>query len=304
MKGVLEDEKDCIFLVVFVISGLSMADEVVWQDSATVELTIVKMENAPYPHESRENGYTSSGGTVYPKDPHYIDNSVAIVIPKGYKPGPKVDLVYYFHGHGASLEKNIPQHDLLGQFTKGGKNAIFIITQGPKNAGDSGCGKLDDEGGLKRLTDEVLDFLKSEGKISGINLGNVVLMGHSGGYRVIANILKHGGLEKNIKEVYLLDATYALLENYADWLQRNKKGRLISIFTAHLADDNCILMADLSRRKVKYALVSDSNLTLDDLKKNKVLFIFTNEVDHNHVPHGRDHIADFLMTSKILKDIK
>ena len=292
------------FLIVFVISGLSMADEVVWEDSATAEFTVIKMENAPYPHESRENGYTTSGGTVYPKNPHFIDNSVAIIIPKGYEKGPKVDLVYYFHGHLATLEKNIPQYELIDQCTIGCKNAIFILPQGPKDACDSGCGKLDVEGGIKRLTDEVLNFLESEGKITSKELGNVVLMGHSGGYRVIANILDHGGLEKNIKEVYLLDATYALLENYADWLERNRKGRLISIFTAHLADDNCILMADLSRRKIKYTLVTDSSLTLDDLKKNKVLFIFTNVVDHLHVPHGQDHIANFLKTSKVLKDIK
>ena len=116
---------------------------------------------------------------------------------------------------------------------------------------DSGCGKLDEQDCLKRLADEVLDRLGKEGKIPGPKLGRVLLAGHSGAYRVISYCLDRGGLENNITDVCLLDASYDRLDSFVAWAARRSTGRLFSIFTNHLAAENVQLMTQLRAKAMK-----------------------------------------------------
>ena len=260
-------------------SGVSaMAGE--WVQSEWGQTAIFKMENAPYPHESRAEGYQGSS-QFYPRDPHYIDNSVGLFIPNGYRPGRKTDLLLYLHGHGNNVRKAFEKFDLRQQVVASGKNVIFVFPEGPKDAGDSGCGKLEDPGGLARLVQEVLEKLKEEGKIETTNPGKVLLAGHSGAYKGLSYCVEHGGLEDHVTEVFLLDATYARLEQFANWVDRNRRARLRTIFTEHLANDNVEMMAMIDLKGLRYRVLMDVDATDRILARTRILFLHTATLKHN-----------------------
>ena len=268
-----------------------------WEDSELGETAIFKMKNAPYPHSSRKEGYQTENKT-FPLDPHYVDNSVALFIPKGFKLGKKTDLLFYFHGHYSSIEEGFEKYKVREQVVASGMNVILVFPEGPKYAIDSGSGKLEESGGLQRLTEEVLNQLYSDGKIKSTQLGKVILSGHSGGYRVISYCLEKGGLEKHISEVYLLDASYDRLEQYIDWATRNPQGRLTSIFTDHLTDENVFIMTHLTRQGQRYKLLNDEDVTTRILLHNRLLFLHTTRLRHLETVR---FLEIFLMTSDLEK---
>ena len=120
-----------------------------WQHTANGDLILRPFEHAPYPHKSRENGFTYDS-KKFPRDPNYVDSTVGIVIPPGYKPGDTVDYVVHFHGWGNHVSKVISQYKLMPQLVAADLNAILIVPQGPKDASDSGGGKLELDEGASR----------------------------------------------------------------------------------------------------------------------------------------------------------
>jgi len=256
------------------------ATSIVWEQSEIGLTAIFPMANAPYPHASRENGFTI-GDRTFPRDPHYIDNSVALFIPNDYRPAEPVDLLFYFHGHDNNLRKALAQYKLREQVAASRQNVILVFPEGPKDAIDSGGGKLEEPGGLKRLTDEVLDTLATEGKITNKRLGRVLLAGHSGAYRVLSLCLKHGGLEDHVAAVALLDSSYGQLDNFVDWAQRQPEGRLFSIFTDHLAAENVYLMTHLAKRGLAYTLLDEADAGEADIANHRLLFLHTQRLKHD-----------------------
>jgi hypothetical protein len=270
-----------------------------WEESELGQTAIFPMENAPYPHESRAEGFQGSS-QFYPRDPHYVDNSVALFIPKGYRPAKKTDLLYYFHGHGNNIRMAFEKQRVRELVVASGKNVILVFPEGPKDAGDSGLGKLEDPGGLKRLTEEVLNKLCAEGKIASPRLGQVILSGHSGAYRGIAFCLAQGGLERNVTEAYLLDSSYGQLDLIVDWAAKHRQGRLRSIFTEHLANENVVIMMNLAQRGIRYQLRCDTDATDELLRSTRLLFLHTLTLNHGETVQW---LELFLRTSR-LKDMK
>jgi len=252
----------------------------VWEQSELGATAVFPMRNAPYPHASRENGF-KSGERTFPREPHYVDNSVAVFIPRGYRPGGQVDVLVYFHGHYNNIRKALEQYKLREQIVASGRNVMLIFPEGPKDAGDSGGGRLEEPGGLKKLLDETLDAVAAEGKIRDRRPGRVLLAGHSGAYRVISFCVQHGELEENITAVGLLDASYAQLDAFADWLVRRPAGRLFSIFTDHLAAQNVYLMTHLRKRGVGYELMDERDASEKDVAGNRILFLHTQRLKHD-----------------------
>jgi hypothetical protein len=56
-----------------------------------------QVQNAPFPHPARENGYSYKNQT-YPRSKHYYDNNVAVFLPGRLILEEPVDIVVYFHG--------------------------------------------------------------------------------------------------------------------------------------------------------------------------------------------------------------
>jgi hypothetical protein len=270
-----------------------------WVESAFGETAVFKMENAPYPHESRKDGYVYKEKT-FPLDPHYNDNSVAIFIPDGYIPTEETNLLFYFHGWGNNIEDAFEKFLLREQVSASGKNVILVFPEGPKNSSDSGLGKMEDKDGIKNLSLEVMDTLFQEKKVPSKALGKVILSGHSGAYRGIAHSLEIGGLDDHLSEVYLLDASYGNFEYFTNWAVRVPDGRLRSIFTKHLAGENTLMMATLSENQVPFVVRMESKLEDADLAWHRLVFVYTEEKKHNETVQ----VLEMFLRNAKLKDRK
>jgi hypothetical protein len=263
-----------------------------WQKTPEGQLILRPFQNAPYPHPSRTNGFKS-----FPADPHYIDSTVGILIPAGYREGEAVDYVVHFHGHKNHVSKVFEQYQLPRQLVSSKINAILIVPQGPKDAADSGDGKLElDPGGFENLVSEVTDYLNAQGRIHTRRVGHIVLSAHSGGYKVTAAILDHGGLADHITDALLLDASYGNLEWFANWAKARPSGRLVSLFTDHLAGENQQLMDLLDKAGVKYRKLDEPTLKDDDLIPRGPVFMHT-KGPHDQVP--LDYFGRLLKTSAL-----
>lgn len=251
-----------------------------WEKNDLGETAIFPMKNAPYPHASRAEGFKSKD-KVFPRDPHYTDSSVALFIPRGYKPQDRVDLLVYFHGHHNNIRKALDTYKLREQIVASGRNIIFVFPEGPKDVPDSGCGKLEEKDGLKNLVAEVLDTLTAEGKIKSKQVGCVLLSGHSGAYNVLSACVARGGLDENVTEVGLLDASYAQLDPFVDWVVRRKDARFFSIFTDHLAARNVYLMTHMKKKSIRYELLDAEDAMEDVVARSRVLFLHASRLTHD-----------------------
>ncbi|MBI5727387.1 MAG: hypothetical protein HY965_06015, partial [Ignavibacteriales bacterium] len=172
-----------------------------------------QLENAPFPHAKRANGYTYKD-KLYDAAEHYSDSSVLVYVPAVYKPEEITDIVVYFHGWHNSIDTSNIKFKLFEQFASSGLNALLVCPEAAKFAPDSFGGSLEEKNGFSKFIDELFEKLTSDGITHNAKPGNIVLAGHSGAYRVIAYILFRGGLTENISTVFLFDALYGETEKY------------------------------------------------------------------------------------------
>ncbi|MDP1676297.1 MAG: hypothetical protein Q8L88_05470 [Bacteroidota bacterium] len=262
------------------------------------EMFVPQFSSAPFPHPERANGRLYNNQTFSAQE-HYSDSSVAIFIPKGFKPTAKINIVVYFHGWYNNIDTACAQFKLIEQFSESEKNAIFIFPEGPKNSPDSFGGRMEEKDGLKNLVADVLKFLKQQQKIKSEKAGNIILAGHSGAFRVISFCLMRGGLTKNISDVILFDALYGQTEKYSYWID-HYQGRFINIYTNDGGTKNETenLMADLDAWEIPYIMREEDELTETDLKKNRIVFIHSS-LSHNEVIVAKNQFYRFLSTSSL-----
>lgn len=274
-------------------TALAQTSKPTWTKTPDGQTILRPFENAPYPHPSRENGFKT-----FPRDSHYVDSTVGIFIPADYRAGDTVDFVVHFHGHKNHVSKVFEQYKLPQQLVAAKVNAILVVPQGPKDAADSGDGKLElDKNGFAKLIDEVVEYLNREGKIHTKNVGKIVLSAHSGGYKVLASILDHGGMADHITDALLLDASYGNLEWFANWAKADPTNhRLVSLFTDHLADENQQIMALLDKADVKYRRLDEPKAKDDDFAARGVTFMHT-KGPHDQVPV--DYFGRLVKTSAL-----
>jgi hypothetical protein len=261
-------------------------------------MIVAHFPSAPFPHADRANGRLYNNQTFSAQE-HYSDSSVAIFIPKGFDPKKSIDLVIYFHGWYNNIDSACAQFSLIEQFCEAKRNAVFVFPEGPKNAPDSFGGRVEETDGLKSLVSDVIRTLKTTKAVSSGTIGNIVLAGHSGAYRVIAFALMRGGLTQNVSDVILFDALYGQTEKFAYWIDRYK-GRFINIYTdgGGTKNESENLMADLTGWGIPYIAKEENDLTLDDLRKNRLIFIHT-ELTHNEVIAAKRQFRDYLLTSSL-----
>jgi len=299
-----------------------------WGDAEWGTLGVAHLRTAPFPDDSRTTGFVSKRG-VFPYQGHYDDDRVAFVVPKGFRPSRQVDLIVHFHGHYNQCVKAIAQFRLGELLAASGRNAILMVPQGPKEAPDSGGGKLEKPDAFRAFVEEALSVLKrNEFVPPDAYVRHIVLSGHSGAYRVMAKILDHGGLTERIAEVWLFDAAYGFWDELAaPFAAANSTKRLRSIFTEHLAGANVAIMSRLTLAGVKFTVVSDDLLTTSDtprdviqkrkfgprnsptdelvelLRREPRLFIYTS-LGHNDVMTARRYFELFARESPSLRPVK
>jgi len=285
-------------VLAIIFSELSVSQPLTERYNHLGDMFIPQFSSAPFPDSKRINGHVYND-KIYSAEEHYSDNSVAIFIPKGFRPTEKTNIVVYFHGWNNNIDSACAQFNLIEQFCESDKNAIFVFPEGPKNSPDSYGGKLEVKNGLNNLINDVIKFLIDKGNITNNKIGNVILAGHSGAYRVISFCLMHGGLTNNISDVFLFDALYGQTEKFVHWIE-SFDGRFINIYTDQggTINETESLMADLDTWEIPYFKTEELQLINKDLNNNRLIFIHT-DLNHNAVISTRNQFRDFLQTSKL-----
>jgi hypothetical protein len=261
-------------------------------------MIVTTSDHTMFPHEKRAQGHTYEG-KAYPADVHYSDRTVAIFVPKGFRAGVATSLVFYFHGWRNNVDDTLKQFHLAEQLAASGVNAVLVLAEGPKNSPDSFGGKLEETSVFSSLVSDVLGALKARGVIESTKPGSIVLAGHSGAYRVMAFILARGGLTANIREVYLFDALYGQTEKFAHWVDRSP-GKLVDIYTPEggTREESLALMDDLRAWDIPFAAVTESAVTEDVLRKNRLVFI-DSALAHDDVVAKNEQFRAFLTASAL-----
>lgn len=285
-----------LFLLVVTRTGFAESLEETYATDG--RLIVTQFVSAPFPHPSRADGHKYKD-KVFPADPHYSDNTVAVFIPKGFRETPRVDMVVYFHGWNSSVASTLRRFKLIEQFVDSGRNAVLVVPEGPKNASDSSGGRLEDPDGFKRFVDELTVTLREQAgfKRADFTVGRIILSGHSGGYKVISAILDRGGLPDRVSEVWLFDALYAETDKFLAWWDR-RQGRLLNIYTQNggTKDDSEALMERLKKRGTPFLTKNDTDITPEELKSGQLVFLLT-DLGHNDVLEKRKTFCRFLNTS-------
>ena len=268
-----------------------------WTAQPWGEMGVACLATAPYPDDTRTTGYQSRAGVI-PREGHYDDNSVAFVIPRGFRASATPDLILHFHGHGNNCRKVVPQFRLGEMLEASGRNAILIAPQGPKDAPDSGCGKLEKPGGFAAFAAECMEVLAKEGRLPrGARPGRIILGGHSGGYKVIGQILDHGGLADAVREVWLWDAAYGQLDEIAAAFVPPSKRVLRSIFTDHLTTENIHIMSRLCLKGAMVGVFEDDLLSTAGMAAAQLA---EGKFHSIHAKPGKDEIAGLLRDHPLL----
>lgn len=247
------------------------------QKPATVKedrTTLSSFATAPFPYEgivpatgkrfldveeNERRGHTGMRGQVFWADEVYDDNRVLLHIPKSFdaqKPGM---IVVFFHGHGATLERDVlRRQQVADQISRAGVNAVLIAPQFARDAADSSAGRFWEPGKFQHFLDEAQRELarlygdkRAEKALRRMPL---VFIAYSGGYLPAAFAIHHGGATKRVKAVLLLDALYGDVEKFTGWITRYRSGIFVSAHTHLTADRNVALMKTLTEKKIPYEI--------------------------------------------------
>lgn len=256
--------------------------------------------NTSFPDTARAKGHLYHN-SLYTAADHYSDSSVIIITPKKFAAGKKIDLIFWFHGWNNNIDSALVRYGLARQFAESGSNAVLVLAETAKDAPDSYGGKLEQKNRFNGLVNDVMKKLVNSHVISHrCKVGNIVLAGHSGAYRVMANIVANGDLP--VQEVILFDALYAETPKFLNWLSADKSRRFIDLYTDHggTYDETKAMMQQLNEQHFPIDSTEETNLTTALLQTNRILFIHTLH-EHNDIIQHPDNFKLFIENSPFLK---
>jgi pimeloyl-ACP methyl ester carboxylesterase len=134
--------------------------------------------------------------------------------PPGYQ-ARTAGLVVYIHGLGSSADHAWRQSRLAARFLASGRNALFIVPEGPRSRGNRVTWP-----DLEQLLRTVV--VRTEARRPS---GHVVVVAHSSGYQTAAQWTRH----RRLKEIILLDGLYGRQQAFTRWLARDGDCRLVLV---------------------------------------------------------------------------
>ncbi|MET4419538.1 alpha/beta hydrolase [Bradyrhizobium sp. RT3a] len=293
----------------------SLAPQIPYQRPAREDLTtLVSMKSSAFPYfgnnpasdapflnisKGDRRGHRSYSGRVYWQDETYSDSRVLMHVPEHFdvrKPGV---IVVFFHGNGATLERDVRDRQLVPQqVTDSGANAILLAPQMAVDAADSSAGKFWQAGGLKRFMEESAAHLA---RLTGdpnnarafANMP-IVIVGYSGGFLPTAWSLEVGGISDRVRGVVLLDAVYGEMDKFASWIESHRSGFFVSSYTRYTARRDRELMSTLRQKGISVSEDMDG-----PLRPGSVVFVETGDgITHrDYVTRAwtRDPLKDVLV---------
>ena len=192
----------------------------------------------PFLNVTKGNRYghlTKIGRTLW-ADETFKDRKVLLHLPKGYdytRPGV---MIVFFHGHGATLRRDVRDRQLVpAQISSSGINAVLVAPQFAFDAADSSAGKFWEPGGFTQFIGEAIKKLTelhgnplSADAFSGMP---IVIVSYSGGYLATAWCLEVGGVENRVRGVVMLDSLYGEMDKFLAWIESNKTSFFVSAST-------------------------------------------------------------------------
>ncbi|GEO97923.1 hypothetical protein GCM10007887_13520 [Methylobacterium haplocladii] len=250
---------------------------------------LVSFDTAPFPFEgtvpnrgpfldaesgARKGHRTARGGVLW-QDQTFGDDRVLLHIPAGFDPRRQAVMVVFFHGHGATLERDVRDRQRVAeQITASGANAVLVAPQFAYDARDSSAGKFWTERGFRNFLDEAgrkLASLRNDtGSARVFARMPVVLVAYSGGFVPAAWSLKDMGADSRMRGVLLLDALYGEEEKFATWIGTARSAFFVSAYTRYTQRHNANLKSMLAAR----GIASGTELG-DSLSRGGVSFLAT-----------------------------
>ena len=265
--------------------------------------TLVSMKSSAFPYfgnnpaseapflnisKGDRRGHRSYSGRVYWQDETYSDNRVLVHVPDTFdirKPGV---IVVFFHGNGATLERDVRDRQLVPQqISDSGANAVLLAPQLAVDAADSSAGKFWQPGGFKRFMAESSEQLArlygDPNAAKAFANMPIVIVGYSGGFLPTAWSLEVGGISDRVRGVFLLDAVYGELDKFASWIENHRSGFFVSSYTHYTARRDRELMHMLREKGIAISEDMDA-----PLRPGSVVFVETPEgVTHrDYVTHA------------------
>jgi hypothetical protein len=227
-----------------------------------------------------QRGHVNFRGRMFLESKTFGDDRVLLHIPQGFDPNRPAVMVVFFHGHGATLERDVRDRQRLpDQISAAGLNAVLVAPQFAFDAADSSAGKFWDPDGFKRFLDETARKLATlygdQRSTSAFANMPIVLVAYSGGFGPTLSVLARGGAEARIRGLVLLDALYAGIDQFADWIADHRSTFFVSSYTPHTAHHNADLEHELNDRSVPYS----SELRRNHLQ-GMVTFLPAGDVSH------------------------
>ena len=250
-----------------------------------------------FPDTARDHGHLDGDGNHLPREGHYDDSSVLLVVPTGLRMGKTVDLVVWFHGWHNSIDTALQFYGLARQFAASGRNAVLVLPEAAKNAADSYGGKIRQDGMFQLLVADVLGELRRKKAVPpDARAGHIVLAGHSGAYSVMADILEHGC--QAVDEVFLFDALYGRLNTFARWAEDGGHHFVHWFTNTGYGPDKMsdTMMLRLRQDKIPYGLSEEASGDDRVIKNNRILFIHSPR-EHNVIINDPDDFALLLKDS-------
>lgn len=267
------------------------------------QTTLVNLKSSAFPYfgnnprteapflnvsDGERRGHRSYSGRVYWQDQTFNDSRVLMHVPEHFdvkKPGV---IVVFFHGNGATLERDVRDRQLVPQqISDSGANAVLLAPQLAVDAADSSAGKFWQPGGMKRFINEASDHLAKlygdPGAAKAFANMPIVIVGYSGGFLPTAWSLEVGGVSNRVRGVVLFDAVYGELDKFASWIANNRSGFFISAYTRYTQRHDQELMQ----------MIRDKGVPISDdmdrpLRPGSVIFVKTPDgVTHrDYVTHA------------------
>ena len=231
---------------------------------------LVDFDAAPFPYEGARRSYR--------------DRRVLLHIPKGFDARRPGVMVLFFHGHRATLERDVrDRQQVPAQISASGMNAVLVAPQFAVDAADSSVGRFSQPGGVARFVAEAADKLaRLHGDpLTAKTFANmrIIIVGYSGGFLPTAYSLYTGGLAKNrVRGVVLLDGVYGELGKFATWIENNRSSFFVSSYTHYTKRHNKELERILADHDVPF-----SQELKPDLGKGGVAFIEANVSHRDYV---------------------
>jgi hypothetical protein len=222
--------------------------------------SVVPGSNKPFldARNGKQRGHTGLRGEVFWEQPTYSDRRSLLYLPAGFDPQRPLLIVLYFHGQGATLERDVMMRQAVPrQIAETGLNIALVAPQLAVDAADSSAGNFWKPGHFAAYVDEAAERLmrlygdRAAGRQ--LNLAPVVIVAYSGGYLSAAYALDRGGAGHRIKGVILMDALYGDEDKYAAWAAaRRRQAFLLSAYTDSTKDENAALQGMLDKKRVPY----------------------------------------------------